>query len=85
MKKGIHPLYRPVLFRDASNGTMFLSRSAAKTEKTATWEDGKDYPIITVEISSTSHPFYTGQHRIVDTEGRIDKFNRKYARQAPKA
>jgi large subunit ribosomal protein L31 len=82
MKEGIHPIYRPVVFKDLSNGDTFLTRSAVQTNKTIQWEDGKEYPVCVVEVSSTSHPFYTGQNRVVDTEGRIEKFNKKYNRPA---
>jgi large subunit ribosomal protein L31 len=81
MKKGIHPeQYRLVVFKDMSNGKTFLTRSAAQTKETTTFEDGKDYPLVKLEISNTSHPFFTGQKMLVDTAGRIDKFNKKYAK-----
>jgi large subunit ribosomal protein L31 len=81
MKKGIHPeSYRFVIFKDMSNGYSFLSRSSAQTKETAKWEDGKEYPLIKLEISNTSHPFFTGQKVLVDTAGRIDKFKKKYAK-----
>jgi len=81
MKKGTHPdSYRLVIFKDMSNGQMFLSRSTAGSKETATWEDGKEYPVIKLEISSTSHPFFTGKNVLVDTAGRIDKFKKKYAK-----
>jgi large subunit ribosomal protein L31 len=79
MKKDIHPSnYRFVVFRDMSNGTMFLSRSTAASKETVQWEDGKEYPVIKLEISNTSHPFYTGKNMLVDTAGRIDKFRKRY-------
>jgi large subunit ribosomal protein L31 len=79
MKEGIHPKsYRKVVFKDMSNGTAFLSRSAANSRETINWEDGNEYPLIKLEISNTSHPFYTGKNVLVDTAGRIDKFKRKY-------
>jgi large subunit ribosomal protein L31 len=79
MKKGIHPeQYRLVVFKDMSNETMFLSRSTADSKEKVLWEDGKEYPVIKVEISSTSHPFYTGKSMFVDTAGRIDKFKKRY-------
>lgn len=79
MKKGIHPdSYRFVVFKDMSNGNAFLSRSASNTKETIQWEDGKEYPLIKLEISNTSHPFFTGQKVLVDTAGRIDKFKRRY-------
>lgn len=81
MKKGIHPEgYRFVIFKDMSNGNTFMSRSATQTKETIKWEDGKEYPLIKLEISNTSHPFFTGQKVLVDTAGRIDKFNKKYAK-----
>lgn len=79
MKKGIHPeAYRFVVFKDMSNGVSFLSRSCAASKEMITWEDGKEYPVIKLEISSASHPFYTGQNVLVDTAGRIDKFKKRY-------
>ena len=74
MKQGIHPEnYRPVVFKDMSNGDMFLSRSTCKTTETIEFE-GETYPLVKLEISSTSHPFYTGKSKLVDTAGRVDKF-----------
>lgn len=79
MKEGIHPEnYREVVFKDMSNEYAFLSRSAASTKETIQWEDGKEYPLIKVEVSHKSHPFYTGKAQFVDTAGRIDKFRQKY-------
>ncbi|MBQ0024048.1 MAG: type B 50S ribosomal protein L31 [Prevotellaceae bacterium] len=79
MKQGIHPEnYRTVIFKDMSNGDMFLSRSTAKTNDTDVFE-GVEYPVIKIEISSTSHPFYTGKAKLVDTAGRVDKFMSRYA------
>ena len=79
MKKDIHPQgYRYVVFKDMSNGTSFLSRSTANTRETIKWEDGNEYPLLKLEISSTSHPFFTGQKMLVDTAGRIDKFKKRY-------
>jgi large subunit ribosomal protein L31 len=81
MKKGIHPdQYRTVIFKDMSNGHTFLTRSSAQTKESIVWEDGKEYPLLKLEISNTSHPFFTGQKMLVDTAGRIDKFKRKYAK-----
>lgn len=78
MKKGIHPeKYRLVVFRDMSNGDEFLSRSTASSKETTVFE-GVEYPVIKLEISNTSHPFYTGKNVLVDTAGRIDKFKRRY-------
>ena len=79
MKKGIHPeKYRFVVFKDMSNGVTFISRSVAYTKETIKMEDGIEYPLIKLEISNTSHPFFTGQKVLVDTAGRIDKFKRRY-------
>ncbi|MFO7755544.1 MAG: type B 50S ribosomal protein L31 [Bacteroidales bacterium] len=79
MKKGIHPEdYRYVVFKDMSNNTSFLTRSAAASRETVKWEDGNEYPLIKLEISNTSHPFYTGKMKLVDTAGRVDKFMNRY-------
>ncbi len=79
MKQGLHPEnYRLVVFRDMSNGQSFLSRSTANSKETVKWEDGNEYPVIKLEISNTSHPFYTGKNMLVDTAGRIDKFKKRY-------
>ncbi|WP_055554866.1 type B 50S ribosomal protein L31 [Streptomyces sp. NBRC 110028] len=78
MKPGIHPAYRPVVFRDRSADFAFLSRSTATSDKTVEWEDGRTYPVIDVEISSASHPFYTGTQRVLDTAGRVERFERRY-------
>ncbi len=81
MKQGIHPKsYRFVVFKDMSNGNTFLTRSGANSKETIKWEDGNEYPLIKLEISNTSHPFFTGQKVLVDTAGRIDKFKKKYAK-----
>lgn len=75
MKKDIHPKdYRPVVFEDLNNGFRFLTRSTAKSDETTKWVDGKEYPLVKVHITSQSHPFFTGEERIVDIEGRVDKF-----------
>ncbi len=79
MKADIHPNYRPVVFQDVSCDFAFLTRSTLGSKETIKWEDGQEYPLIKVEISSNSHPFYTGKHKIVDTAGRVDKFRRRYA------
>lgn len=79
MKKGIHPEdYRYVVFKDMSNNTSFLTRSAAPSREKVKWEDGNEYPLIKLEISNTSHPFYTGKMKLVDTAGRVDKFMNRY-------
>lgn len=80
MKPGIHPRYEPVVFRDRSAGFAFLTRSTRTSPETVEWEDGNTYPVIDVEISSASHPFYTGKQVIVDTAGRVERFRRRYAR-----
>ena len=81
MKKGLHPEnYRFVVFKDMSNGDVFLGKSTANSKESIKWEDGNDYPVIKLEISSTSHPFFTGKNMLVDTAGRIDKFKKKYAK-----
>lgn len=78
MKKDIHPTYRDVVFQDIAADYAFLTRSTVKTKDKITWEDGKEYPLVKVEVSSQSHPFYTGKQKIVDTAGRVDRFRRKY-------
>ena len=81
MKAGIHPKdYKFVIFKDMSNGYSFLGRSTASSREMVKWEDGNEYPLIKLEISNTSHPFYTGKNMLVDTAGRIDKFNKRYAK-----
>jgi large subunit ribosomal protein L31 len=82
MKKGIHPEYKPVVFQDASANYSFLSRSTIKTSETVQWEDGNTYPLVRLEISSASHPFFTGKQKLVDTAGRVEKFKKKYARKS---
>lgn len=83
MKKNIHPEgYRLVVFKDMSNDYTFLTRSTAPTKETIVWEDGNEYPLVKVEISNMSHPFYTGKAMFVDTAGRIDKFNKRYAKKS---
>ena len=80
MKKGIHPEnYRPVVFKDMSNGDMFLTKSTCKTSETVEFE-GETYPVVKIEISSTSHPFYTGKQKLVDTGGRVERFNKRFAK-----
>ena len=78
MKKDIHPNYRPVVFMDTSTGTRFLMNSTMRSKETTKWEDGKDYPLVKVEISSASHPFFTGKMKFVDSAGRVEKFQKKY-------
>jgi len=78
MKADIHPNYREVVFQDLSSDFAFLTRSTIQTSDTIKWEDGNEYPLFKVEVSSKSHPFYTGKHKIMDTSGRVDKFRRRY-------
>ena len=79
MKKDIHPKdYRFVVFKDMSNDYAFLTKSTVNTKDTIEWEDGKEYPLVKLEISNTSHPFYTGKVQLIDTAGRVDKFKTKY-------
>lgn len=79
MKPDMHPDYHPVVFRDASTGTQFLTRSTVRSDKTVDWSDGNTYPLVVVEVSSDSHPFWTGEQRLLDTAGRVEKFKRRYA------
>tara|TARA_B110000196_G_C20694980_1_gene452564 strand:- start:111 stop:365 length:255 start_codon:yes stop_codon:yes gene_type:complete len=82
MKKGIHPEnYRLVVFKDMSNDYSFLSKSCANTQDLVKWEDGNEYPLIKLEISHKSHPFFTGKQQLIDTAGRIDKFKSRYSSQ----
>lgn len=78
MKAGIHPEYREVVFQDMSSDFAFLTRSTIESKETIKWEDGKEYPLVKVEVSSASHPFYTGQHKVLDSGGRVDRFKRRY-------
>ncbi len=78
MKKAIHPEYREVVFQDTSSDFKFITRSTMNSSETITMEDGKEYPVIKVEVSSASHPFYTGKNIFVDTAGRVERFNTRY-------
>jgi large subunit ribosomal protein L31 len=78
MKADIHPSYGQVIFRDLASGVAFLTRSTLTSDKTMEWEDGNTYPVYDVEISSASHPFYTGKQRIMDSAGRVERFNERY-------
>ena len=82
MKKETHPKYREVLFHDTSVDKYFLIPSTLNTDQTKEWEDGKTYPYYPLDISSASHPFYTGKHKIVDTGGRVDRFKKRFAKTA---
>ncbi len=78
MKKDIHPDYRQVVFRDVSSGTNYLTRSTIRTNEKITWDDGKEYPLYKINVSASSHPFYTGQNQLLDTAGRVEKFRKRY-------
>ncbi|MCG8966140.1 MULTISPECIES: type B 50S ribosomal protein L31 [Streptomyces] len=80
MRKGIHPEYRPVVFRDRAANHAFLTRSTMTSERTVEWEDGRTYPVVDVETSNVSHPFYTGTARVLDTAGRVERFERRYGK-----
>ena len=80
MKAGIHPEYREVVFQDISSDFSFLTRSTVATEDTIKWEDGNEYPLVKVEVSSASHPFYTGKHKVLDSGGRVDRFKKRYGK-----
>ncbi|MBU2915451.1 MULTISPECIES: type B 50S ribosomal protein L31 [Reichenbachiella] len=78
MKKDIHPEYRDVIFFDTSSDFKFMTKSTMNSSETIEWEDGKEYPVVKIEVSSASHPFYTGKKLFVDTAGRVEKFNKRY-------
>lgn len=80
MRHDIHPRYAPVVFRDASANFAFLTRSTMTSDKTIEWEDGNTYPVVDVDVSAASHPFYTGRTRVLDTAGRVERFNQRYGR-----
>ncbi|OGU33329.1 MAG: 50S ribosomal protein L31 [Ignavibacteria bacterium GWB2_35_6b] len=82
MKQGIHPNYRPVVFQDVSVDYSFLTRSTVETKDTVVWTDGKEYPLVKLEISSQSHPFFTGKQKILDSAGRVERFNKKYSKKS---
>ncbi|MDR1512693.1 MAG: type B 50S ribosomal protein L31 [Propionibacteriaceae bacterium] len=88
MKQGKHPAYGPVVFRDVSAQAAFLTRSTivdrlARDHPRITWEDGQSYPVVDVDVTSASHPFWTGRGRVIDSEGRVEKFNRRYGKATP--
>ena len=86
MKKDLHPKnYRMVVFKDISCDYSFMSRSTIESKDTITWEDGKEYPLVKLEISHMSHPFYTGKMKLVDTSGRVDKFRNRYKKHGEKS
>lgn len=78
MKADIHPNYRYVVFQDTSSGDSFLTRSTVESKETTVWEDGNEYPLAKVEISAFTHPFFTGTMKIVDTAGRVERFQKRY-------
>ena len=80
MKAGIHPEYKEVVFQDVSSDFSILTRSTIKSKETIKWEDGNEYPLVKVEVSSASHPFYTGKHKILDSGGRVDRFKKRYGK-----
>ncbi|MDX3312003.1 type B 50S ribosomal protein L31 [Streptomyces sp. NPDC054884] len=81
MRNEIHPPYGPVVFRDRAANYAFLTRSTMSSDRTIEWEDGVTYPVVDVEISDVSHPFYTGTARVLDTAGRVERFERRYGKQ----
>ncbi len=80
MKTGIHPEYKEVVFQDISSDVAFLTRSTIKSKETIKWEDGNEYSLVKVEVSSASHPFYTGKHKMLDSGGRVDRFKKRYGK-----
>jgi len=80
MKSGIHPKYREVVFQDVASDFAFLTRSTIDSKESIKWEDGEEYPLVKVEISSASHPFYTGKHKVLDSGGRVDRFKKRYGK-----
>lgn len=85
MKPDIHPTYRPVVFQDSSSDFKFLTKSTIETTETIEWEDGETYPLAKVDISSASHPFYTGKQILVDTTGRVERFRKRYGQSGASA
>ena len=80
MKAGIHPEYRDVVFQDVTSDFKILTRSTLSSKETVKWEDGNEYPLVKIEVSSSSHPFDTGQNKLIDTSGRVDKFRKRYGK-----
>ncbi|MER7013340.1 type B 50S ribosomal protein L31 [Saccharopolyspora sp. NPDC000359] len=78
MKPGIHPEYRPVVFQDRTTGQSFLTRSTATSDARVEWADGNSYPLVVIDVTAYSHPFWTGDQRVLDTQGRVEKFHRRY-------
>lgn len=84
MKPGIHPDYHPVVFQDATTGSKFLTRSTLASDRTIDWPGGNTYPLVVVDVTSESHPFWTGTARLLDVAGRVEKFERKYGKRPPR-
>ncbi len=84
MKQGIHPEYREVVFKDEDAGFAFLTRSTIKTKEKIQWEDGNEYPLVKLDISSASHPFFTGKQKLVDSTGRVERFEKRYKKSSNK-
>jgi large subunit ribosomal protein L31 len=82
MRQGIHPDYHRVVFQDNTSGQAFLTRSTVSSERTIEWADGNTYPLVNVDVSSTSHPFWTGTQRVLDTAGQVEKFHRRYGKRS---
>jgi large subunit ribosomal protein L31 len=80
MKAGIHPEYKEVVFQDITSDFSILTRSTIRSKETIKWEDGNEYPLVKVEVSSASHPFYTGKHKVLDSGGRVDRFKKRYGK-----
>jgi large subunit ribosomal protein L31 len=80
MKAGIHPEYKEVVFQDMSTDFAILTRSTIESKETIKWEDGNEYPLVKVEVTSASHPFYTGKHKVLDSGGRVDRFKKRYGK-----
>lgn len=85
MKPGIHPEYRPVVFEDAGGGQRWLTRSTVSSNRTTVWDDGNEYPHVLLDISMYTHPFFTGQMKIVDSAGRVERFNKRYGSRQPRS
>ncbi len=83
VKADIHPKYHDVVFQDVTSDFIILTRSTLSSKETIKWEDGKEYPLVKVEVSSASHPFYTGKQKLMDTSGRVDKFRKRYGAAKP--
>jgi large subunit ribosomal protein L31 len=83
VKKSIHPPYHPVVFRDGGTGNQFLTRSTVTSSQSVVWDDGNTYPLVVVDVTADSHPFWTGASRVVDTAGRVEKFERRYGTRRP--